>query len=229
MTSSSRDSIIERVRKLMALAGDNNNEHEVESALRFARKLMSEHGISEHEAAPDEAARQATVTVNEDEACWRAGYARWEQYLCSVADKVCDTSHYWRSSPVLKKMTPVFIGCGRDCAVASALWLQLIVTIRTMARVRFGNGWGVSHRCYADGFVSGLYHKSCDMYHKEQTSAAAGAIVLRKADAIKKYIADELDLKKRRSNNCKQAFDRDAYNRGVIDGKNTSLNTKVMT
>lgn len=48
------DKILNRIKKLFALGSNNSNEHEAESAMKMARKLLDKHNISVYDLKEDE-------------------------------------------------------------------------------------------------------------------------------------------------------------------------------
>ena len=67
MTTTDRDSVIERVKKLLALAGSNTNVNEAAAAMARAQKLMLEHKLAAAELVVDGDAQEEIGGINVDE------------------------------------------------------------------------------------------------------------------------------------------------------------------
>ena len=190
-----KDTILGKVRKMMALANDDAaHEGEVENALKMARALMTAYGISDEDLFEGDG---TTTSIGMQSAAEKAGFASWEQHLSAAIAAVCDCratiGTRTRFGPQGKKRRKHvnFTGFEHDVAVACPLFVATAITIRTMARQRFGTGWGIDHRSYAEGFVVGLQRKAQAWLHEAQ---ATNAIVLRKDLAVKEWMDENLNV-----------------------------------
>ena len=203
-----KESIIERVKKMLTLASDAGAAPgEIENAMRLARKLMTEYGIEQSDLidAPQ-------VEVIEGESAKRAGWARWEQTVAHAVCKICDVRFIFRTS--ITGQAVIFIGLAHDVAVARELFPALLVTIRVSARTQYGNGWALPHRSFADGFSAGLFSQA----KAAQLEATTQAIVLRKDIKINEYL-NTLNLRTRGKAVVRKQTDHAAYDRGYIQGQ----------
>jgi len=177
-----RARIVERVRKLLALAGDSAAaEGEIENALAFAARLMSEHDIGESETAPAEpggAAPDPDAPI--DTADYTQGRApggsrnaaTWEGRLAMfVADLIGGLGVYRdhaKSYSVrgIRQTNPdgtaklrsgmMFYGHAEGVALALELFAETRLMIGTIAARRYGGLYKGSGREYCEGFVQGL-------------------------------------------------------------------------
>lgn len=210
-----RESIVERVRKMVALARDNAaSPGEIENAMKLARELMTKYGIEDGEVEP----AQQQATINRADSASRAGWARWEQSLINVVTNVCDVKAVLNHSG--RKVTIQFVGFPADVAVACALYPALLASIRVCARMQFGQGWNFHHRSFAEGFIAGL---SKQARQAKQAAQQANAIILRKDLAIQKWMDDNLKLRPGRSSASHGSFDLDAYAEGKRQGERVAL------
>jgi len=230
MSTAAQDKILERIRKLMRLAQDDGaSEGEVENALRMARDLMDKAGIAEDQVVLEDDAAE-TVEVIQQDARSAGVITPWQQNLAWVSCYICDvrfvirTVPEWRDGRRKTRKSIVFIGLPRDVAIACELYEELLVTIRTMARWRYGNGFGTMHRSYAEGFVSALIDKARRMQDaSKQQASQAGAIILAKDAIIERYMSENMHVRSTKSR--RSTVDSRAYLRGSTDGQNVDIGT----
>lgn len=148
------DELIDKVKKLLALANDksDNADNEAIQALALAQKLMAKHGISMSEV---QALSQKDLPIVKT-ACehkWDAGY---RQPLASIIAK------NYRCKPFLRGKTVYFMGKQNDTDIAKAAFEFAYKFIMRRgnqeyerARKLGQNTQGVFNS-YATGFLSGL-------------------------------------------------------------------------
>ena len=116
--------IIEKIRKLLALA-NSSNEHEAALAAAHAQRLLSEHNLA---MADVEAKQQRPQSAEKVETTVAKTLPKWVRNLsagvCSAFD--CQAIHH----PAQGKMT--FIGVGADVQVASYTFSYLDRTVRKL-------------------------------------------------------------------------------------------------
>lgn len=157
----SRDRILDRIKKCMALSA-SSNEHEAAAALRQARKLMEQYGLTD----TDVLAAQA------DEAHAKAGAARrppnWETTLaCRVAEAFgCEmVFHPGGFSLQVQRNLPglwTFVGCGVAPKVAQYAFAVLLRQAKRARaehiRTRLKRCKSASRTRRADLFCAGWVH-----------------------------------------------------------------------
>lgn len=209
MSDSNHDVIINRIRKILERSKDPNApEGEVETALAMAEKLMQKYNIDEHQVllSSDAARRTAYETITEAMAYQRANKIdQWDMTLAWVCNCVCGTKFFLRhpyATNTRGKVGPVeqihFYGFPRDVAVAQALFMELLATMRAMARLRLGRNMDkADERSYCTGFSSRL-HSRANQIKKDRDEApagseeaTAGAIVLAKDTLLERYAEEK--------------------------------------
>ena len=221
------EKIVERIKKLLRLAGDDGAaEGEIENAMRFAKKLMAEHNLEEHAIVLEEDVDDVAARIV-DQMIYSVANAvpRWKRDLAQIAAKVCGCRIYWNTQFDIgaasggRKCIHLY-GMEEDCAVATALFRELCVTLQTLARVRCGKGWTASHGSYAIGVISKLQSRAWEQIPAEENPTCT-AIVLKKDAALDQF-RDNIGIKtvaaRRRT-----IADGDAYARGREDGSNINL------
>lgn len=224
--------LLERIKKMMRLAEDKGaSEGEVDNALRFAKKIMAEYDLSEADIILDEARPDAINDVVEMDLVAQAGdIHEIEKVMARVIDVVCSTKHYFTSKyvpgpkgrPSFKRVA-VLYGMARDVAVGKYLFVELMVTLRAMARNHFGKGWSDTHRSYGKGFAMRLHERALAMKH-EPVVGSSTAIVLAKDALLNRYANEKLNLVVGRAKKFRMG-DAAAYAKGGSDANNISLST----
>lgn len=212
--------IVERVRKLLAMADENSNasQGEIENALELARRLMTEHGIAEQEVQVQD---YQPADIDEQVAASKSGYSKWEQRLMRVISRITDVEVILKER---EKVEVVFIGYPHDTAVACELFSSVSKSIRASARAHLGKGWNANHRSYAEGFVSGLGAKA---RRWQYNASKETGIVLAKADNIRRYLDDQYSSRSSRSRRSRSNINSSAYSQGYVDGNATSLKNQL--
>jgi len=215
-----RNRILDKIKKCLALSA-SSNEHEAEAALRQARKLMEEHGVTDLDIQAAEA----------EECRARAGAARypsnWETMLaCKVGDAFgCRTIF---SGGWMGEWT--YIGCGAAPEVAQ---YALTVLLRQAQRARSEYIKSRLKRCktttktrradlFSEGWVRAVVATIAAFAGTEQQGAAIDAYVAKNYPSLRDLNArDRNDGRKLRDHEYDDYFSgsrsrRDAQlNRGV--------------
>ncbi|MCP4806563.1 MAG: DUF2786 domain-containing protein [Proteobacteria bacterium] len=120
---------IERIKKLVALAGDQAGTPEGESAMRMARQLMVEHSI---ELAQLQADERDAVDPFDRRPLDLAGRAHWRRQLLSMVAQHCECIAGWSRTGNAASLY------GRKSAVEIAEYLFLVLLRQvTMERAAF--------------------------------------------------------------------------------------------
>jgi len=229
--------VLVKIRKLLRLAHDKGAAvGEVENAMRFARRMMDQCGITEDVVLLEESVEQTAGRIVEEVAARRkAGIETFDSVLANVPKYICDVGVYldWGRDAKTGKygQAVIFYGQPRDVAVAKAMYSELRLTMRTMARFVFGPQWSRQHSDYTKGFVSRLCARAQELKRAAQSGqglagadgATCTAIVLRKDVALSTYEAG-LGLRYGQSRGWRVGG-AGAFNRGREDAENVDLNT----
>jgi len=206
--------IIEKIKKLLALA-NSSNEHEAALAAGHAQRLLSEHNLAmaDIEAAhrPDKADKVETAVAK--------SLPKWLRHLSAGISTAfdCQAIHH----PATGKMT--FIGVGADVQIAAYTFTYLDRTIRklcgTYMRLHVGSTIANRHRelmrqSYYLGAVSTITARL--MEQKEQTPVTTGALVPVKEGLIRQAMNEIGNV---RTMHSRRSFvNSDAYSSGQTDG-----------
>lgn len=214
-----KNPIIEKVKKLLALA-TSSNEHEAALAASHAQRLLSAHNLAmadiEAASRPDRADRvEAMVAKN---------LPKWVRHLsgavCAAFD--CQALHH----PTSGKLS--FIGVGADVQVAAYTFTYLDRTVRNLcaAYMKYNVTATTPNRdrvlmrqSYYLGAVSTITLKLREQ--KKQTPVTPGALVPVKEGLIKKTLEEMGPVRTMRSR--KSYINADAYGQGKADGKKVGI------
>jgi Protein of unknown function (DUF2786) len=215
--------IIEKIRKLLALA-NSSNEHEAALAAGHAQRLLSEHNLAMADIetkSPSQQADKVETSVAKTLPKWLRNLSSG---VCSAFD--CQAIHH----PALGKMT--FIGVGADVQIASYTFAYLDKTVRRLCINYMKHNVNdalpnrnreLMRQSYYLGAVSTISTQL--VRQKTQTPITPGALVPVKKGLIKK-VMDELGPI-RTVRGRKSYINSSAYNQGQSDGKTVSIHKGV--
>lgn len=227
------DKILDKVRKLFALAGNNPNEHEAASATERARAILTDYNLSISDIEIRE--------IVEKEITFET--LKLESYKSYIATIVADTfdcpvylirTKDWFNKT--GKVKVVFVGNVTDVEVAFYVYSYLITTIQYLLDKKVRNNNSGQHGStvktdYALGISSVLKQRLMDFYGKQKEVQAnqkndygmtGKEIMVIKQDAIQKYM-DAQDLNLKTTHNKSTVKNAEAYYQGQQDGSKISL------
>ncbi|MDR3617222.1 MAG: DUF2786 domain-containing protein [Candidatus Obscuribacterales bacterium] len=114
-----KESIIQKIRKLLALAEGNQNEHERAVAMQFASDLLGKHNLS---------LAQVQGQALKIDVCVVDGNFKLERWIQCVLDAVC--SLYYTDYYISTRKTAMFVGTAENIAVSIDVARCLIDSIR---------------------------------------------------------------------------------------------------
>jgi uncharacterized protein DUF2786 len=215
--------IIEKIRKLLALA-NSSNEHEAALAASHAQRLLSAHNL----AMADIESEQKPQSADKVEASVSKTLPKWVRHLsagvCTAFD--CQGLHH----PATGKLT--FIGVGVDVQVAAYTFAYLDKTIRRLCshymKHHANENIPTRHRelmrqSYYLGAVSTINLTLREQ--KAQTPITPGALVPIKEGLIKKAMSDIGPTRTVRSR--RSYIDSHAYTKGQEDGQQVGIHKGI--
>jgi hypothetical protein len=172
----------DKIRKLLALGTDNDQEHEINNALKFARRLMLEHNISKDDVTekPVDPHEKAASLEYDRAICYSEGkkFAKWEFYLGNTVKILVGSVHFiFDSSGQSEKRNSAgllifneegntifgqrayFVGPLHEAAEAEIIFKEWRAVIISLARLKYGTCLRGKGRSYAEGFTKGLFDK----------------------------------------------------------------------
>ncbi|GLI90623.1 DUF2786 domain-containing protein [Bacillus subtilis] len=229
MIKSRNEAIIKKVKGLLAIANDNKNDEESQSAFLLAQKLMIKHDISVSEV---ENRNEKADIINGQATAYKRLYW-WETRLAGIIASNFRVQHYYNNR-VLKgekrrKSCVIFFGFENDVQLAKEMFVLAYDAILLYAERyvdqyyeknqitnRFNNLTRSIKNSYMKGFLDGLQDK-----FKEQLSqlkAEHGLMVIKPYEVEKAYEELSKTFGKPRKINIPNISDMIAYQEGHKDG-----------
>lgn len=215
---SDKESIIQKIRKLLALAEGNTNEHEREVAMRFAMDLLDKHNLSV--AQLETKALDSSVSAVE-------GNFKMERWIKHVLDAAC-TLYYTDYYTTVRK-TVMFVGTPENIAVTIDVAEWLIESIRKESNKLYKDSY--QRRCFRLGAGWKIFLRAIDLAVGEATTPSKknkpGTNLAVMRDKLEKANADylsKLDLRKRAARRV--YVDQDSFNSGTNYGAGVAFGTQ---
>ena len=216
-------SISQRIRKLLALAEGNQNEHERDSAMKLAMELLSRHNLDINIVV--DASREIGITEVE----MILKLDPWIRSVLHAACKLYYTRFYMRSVYRgyfcdRKENHPTFIGTEENINVTIEVAGWLLNSIRAEGNCLFKEPY--ERRSFRLGAAHKLYDRACKLVEEESRNCAQSSsnslMVLRNdlEKANERYMARL---------NCStfygrgSYYDDDAYGQGETFGESVNL------
>jgi hypothetical protein len=217
--------IIEKIKKLLALA-NSSNEHEAALAAGHAQRLLSEHNL----AIADIVAAHRPDSADKVETAASKILPKWLRHLSAGVSSAfdCQAIHH----PATGKLT--FIGVGADVHIAAYTFTYLDRTVRTLCssymKANVSSTMVNRHRemmrqSYFLGAVSTINSRLREQ--KKQTPVTTGALVLVKEGLIRQAMSE---IGKVRTMHSRRSYiNTDAYSKGQTDGGTVGINQGIAT
>lgn len=219
------DVVIEKIRKLLRLANNSGaTEGEAAAAMKAARMMMEKYGIEEAAvtlAKPDEELLKEVVFGTAVE---RGKVYKDEMFMAHVVCAVCDVRHFRQL--MAERQVLVFYGLPRSVAIARALFVELMATVRRMARENYGPTWCKTHNDYVLGIIVTLYTRATEMKRARQAGATPTdktcTALMRKTDSVLDKMEEHLGIKTKKASQPSHVG-MSEYMNGASDGQHISL------
>lgn len=157
-----QNNIKERLKKLLNLADDQSaSSGEVANAMRMARKLMVEHGLSRDSLKDSEFLRLSVENIGKNLSTWEA----------QAAIFICDLVGY--VTPIQGRGRLDFFGPGEDVRTTADLYTLTRDTIKATALLLYDGWYRGDGALYAQGYVLGLseaHKKASQQLEAEDTA-----------------------------------------------------------
>ncbi len=213
----SRERVIEKVRKLLALS-NSSNEHEAALAAAHVQRLLAEHNLAMSELeAREEGAGEVELQVART-------VPKWVSSLFATVANAFDCFAVISATATSSRLR--FIGVGEDPEVASCTMLYLMGELKRLAAVYLrdklskSQDLSVSGRqkmrnSYLLGGVQGVRQALASQ--KAATPTTSRALVPVKDALIKQYKEEKLGAVRVQRTRKSTVFS-DAFNKGMQDG-----------
>ena len=229
------NNIIERLKKLLALAGNNTSQSEAEAALAKAQSIAIEHGINL--AMLGESQAESETQIIRDEMEFGQRLPTVSNYVCNVLIKFFNvriiTSGGRNSGRKL-----IFVGKRGDINTAKYIYTWLAEIMVQCWRNYYKNSSGVALRhkqSYFLGFYNGLLTKlesnersvEADRLTNESDKNKYALAVVNLKNKIQEFIDNEFD-NLRNAPAKRISMNVESYSRGTVDGSKCNIGNRAV-
>lgn len=224
--SPEQNTISQKIRKLLALADGNKNEHERDAAMKLAMELLAKYNLD---------LEKVSSRLDEIEIVELAVYLKLDPWIRSVLHAACKlyyTDYFMR--PVFrgyfrdrKEWHPTFVGTRENINVTIelAVWL--------MNSIRFESNWlfteQFERRSFRLGAAHKLHERACQLIDEEKRSGDSpgrNSLVLLR-NHLEHANRKHLDRKKLGTFQSRGSYcNKDAYGMGESFGDSVNLGRK---
>lgn len=220
--------VLARVKKMLALGNClGTTEHERDTALKQAYKLLAKHNLSIEQVGGDD---EPEIRDNYKVAGWSMIWAKTA--FMHIADLFfCE--YYYGSKINATKCQHHFVGKEGNAKTAMHIANHVVISILKEGRSRYGDNLCPETRAFALGCVSKLRERIKELKAeaaKESAAEYAGGTALALVDVYaSEKAANQLMLPStlKPSRGSSKAVDAEAYHGGREFGKSISLNVRV--
>lgn len=226
-----KEVMAEKIRKLLNLAENNDNENQALAALAKARELMREYGISEDEVN-DSGEKVDKMLVEMFGSDYLSQIDTWNNILVRATGDLFDcTAFVQRSGKSNKYRVRVFfVGTSADVALAREVWPFFVQYVRKKATENFGPGWNPKHRTFAEMFAIRLLERVESLLEQERLSKDPqiqqyGLVLAEKQNQITRYLEQNgIKLGAGGGKHIRGEFDANAARKGTEAADSVNLN-----
>ena len=220
----SREKIIERVQKLLALS-KSSNEHEAALAAFHAQRLLSEHNLNISELEIKETgATETKFKLRQMTA------DKWVILLLSAVARSFDCKTMFCSNG-LDKASVMVIGCGKDSEVASYVMQYLLREINRLATLyvkSLTTAFNINKQAYRKSYLlgasRGVISKLAEQ--KKEAPVTSTALVPVKDALVTNYVSKHYADASAKKFRASSVF-RDAFDQGFSEGKDVQISKGI--
>lgn len=222
--------IIKKVKGLLAIAKDEKNDEESQSAFILAQKLMIQYDIAKHEVEEFEISSGFDEIDQESVTIYKRLYW-WERSLATIISKNFRVKNFLNSKTIgkQKKRKIVFYGFGRDLELAKEMYILAYDVIlyhsKQFIETYYDTNFEIRNRymtesiktSYIRGFLNGLSARFDEQIAVLRESYEV--LVLIPEEVEKSYAEMSSDWGKPLTFEAPQVEITEAYLQGLTDGK----------
>jgi len=209
---------LERVKKLLALAKDNPNEHEAETAMLHAQEILAKYGMTLKDIEGEQQELKKVIEISVTEPSGRIPW--WKKQLAMViADNFkCKTfmGGFRYNSSI------IFFGLELDVEIAKEVYQYAELIVDKLAKSYVGKTYrqGKSTKGVRNEFIWGFITGLRDKFQEQINKNNWGLVLVTDALVEKQY--NEKKLRKSSNSGIQPEFsgDRDARAKGYQEGQN---------
>jgi hypothetical protein len=208
----SREDVIDKIKKLLALAGSKCNENEAISAALKAQRLIAEYDVTDKEL-DDDASNWVIDSIFSDKAAnrvWRSNLAQIiaENFRCKTAVERRGRNYY-----------PVFFGYRNDARAALLIFefLYSFGNKKASELTKNSSNRRADYNTYTFAFCAGVRREL------EQQSKVLKMVVPESVEAA----FNEMGLSKRHTRSRTLSGDKEIFEQGLTDGREAVRSRRV--
>ena len=211
----------ETIQKMLRLAEDPAAQQgEIDNAMRFVNKLMAEHQLTQEDIElgktdekvldleKKEMGRQFAMFGSNKRCEWEFSAASFACHVVGGVKYYIGPEQIWRDPATgavkLKyngkpntKPTAAFYGIAEDVELARQVFLELIMTISALAKLKWGGIYRGPGREYCEGFMEGMWSNYyADMAKQKQLAKTSSSTALVAIDSRNAIVTKKLELAK---------------------------------
>ena len=219
--------IIDRIRKLLALAKGNTNVAEATAAALKAQKLIADYDVSKSELYADEPENITEVEGGEIKGNpWgrRLAKAIADNFRCKNYYSQTGTKSYWTGRVTVDSERVVFVGYETDAEAATVTFNRLFEIGGKLAaaecrkaRNERGTASGVKNS-FLLGFVKGI---------RKELEKQSQALILVRPKAVDDYYDEVTEGCSSSSSSVRNAYYGDAYDSGLAAGRDSVRSARL--
>lgn len=218
--------IIEKVRKLLALANDNGaSEGERDNAMRMAYAFLAKHNLTEDDLEIKEIRELITMI----------GFSQpWARSIAMSLAKLCFCNYYIVRGTKFKHN---FVGKASNAVTAQLMTDYVVRSVQREAGklMRAGNFSNTWHGSFCKGAAAEIALKSVAMRKSQEqdnsTAPGTGLVIVAlyksEAEANATFIKEQMGINLTTSKGRSQTYTRDGFNAGAAFGKTVNLSRQV--
>lgn len=242
----------ETIRHLLNLANNEAAaEGEIINAMRFASKLMEQHQLTEEDVKLNKTDEKLLDLENQtivEQSGWMGGnkFCHWESNAASFACAFVGGVKWYYNEQVryvvngvqqvffdgkpMTKTKVTFYGIQEDVEIAFAVYNELIMTIASMAKLKWGGVYRGPGRNYCEGFMDGLVGKwYSDQDQQKKLASTSGSTALMVIDNRQLIVKRKTELatlwlekkySKIRNGSKRQSINREWHAEARAEGRN---------
>lgn len=209
--------VIQKIQKLLALAGNNPNENERAVAMERVHELLAKYNLSLLDV---ENAKFSDVTMIH---AMHIKKERWIHFLLNAVCRLYYTRHL--TAEVKRKEWPIFIGTSENIQATISVVTFLVETIKRQARERFSSS--KDKRSFCVGATNAIIDRAKAIIERAEGAPTTGTQLMvltdklqAKNDEFISGLQNVIDRKGRDTNSNVNPY---AYVAGLIEGRRLSL------
>jgi hypothetical protein len=223
---------IERIIKCLDMANTSTyNENEAANAMRAAKRLMEEYGLTMAEL---EAKKQKTTSdkveyaFKKDSLATKSNFGTYEKILMTACQDLFSVrfvlSQWWDAATRKARTTVYILGTEGEVAISKTAYTLLRQAMHRRATVLYGIDWKRPHYHYFEGFATELCSRARE---KTITKSDCKAVVIfdNKDKQLAAFTSDVFKNLKANKGRARQKMSREFFE-GMTDGSKESLEFK---